>query len=246
MTDLEQQLTDHVRERAAAATPRCDLEAVERVWGPSVRPDDGHLATSARDAGLFRSPRKGWNAMRRCLVVLIAALVGSGVVFAQPAHAIVPSPYTLLDPVRTEHVYRNNDIRSVRIVHQSTVSLTVRTREGVNPATHPAWRHRWTGMALGLITTPGTDVDFYIRLLGRPAGPAPPELNADLPGHQVDCPSLTFELLDSNRYRFTLARSCINNPGGLRVRAWYLFDPPGPADDREDRAGPSPKVAFAA
>jgi hypothetical protein len=29
MTDLEQQLTDHLRERAAAATPRYDLEAVE-------------------------------------------------------------------------------------------------------------------------------------------------------------------------------------------------------------------------
>ena len=29
MTDLEQQLTDHLRERAAAATPHYDLEAVE-------------------------------------------------------------------------------------------------------------------------------------------------------------------------------------------------------------------------
>ena len=29
MTDLEQQLTDHLRERAAAATPSYDLESVE-------------------------------------------------------------------------------------------------------------------------------------------------------------------------------------------------------------------------
>lgn len=30
MTGLEQQLTDHLRRRAAAATPRYDLEAIEQ------------------------------------------------------------------------------------------------------------------------------------------------------------------------------------------------------------------------
>lgn len=173
-------------------------------------------------------------------------MVASGLVFAQPANAAVPSPYTLVDPVGSENVYRKNDIRSVRIVHGSTVELTVRTREGVNPATHAAWRDPDTGLAFGLITTPGPYDDYRIFLTGRPNGPRPPRLLAS-PGVRVDCPSLAFDYLDGNRYRFTFARSCISDPAGLRVRAAYNFDPPGPAQwvNHSDGAGPSPKVTFA-
>lgn len=41
MTDFEQQLTDHLRERAAAATPRFDLEAVEQGIGAYALVDLG-------------------------------------------------------------------------------------------------------------------------------------------------------------------------------------------------------------
>ena len=62
MTDLEQQLTDHLRSRAAVITPRYDLEAVElgidhvdfvhRGDRPSRRPLIGVLVGAAAAAAL--------------------------------------------------------------------------------------------------------------------------------------------------------------------------------------------------
>jgi hypothetical protein len=74
MTDLEQQLTDHLRRRAAAATPRYDLEGIERASG----------LVSLVDLDDHRAPRLG----RRAIVGLVAVAAAAAVV----AIAVVTIP----------------------------------------------------------------------------------------------------------------------------------------------------------
>ena len=62
MTDLEQQLTDHLRRRAAAATPRYDLEGIEQ--GTDDRRPSSTSMITARGAGRgprSSSPRPPWR-----------------------------------------------------------------------------------------------------------------------------------------------------------------------------------------
>ena len=182
--------------------------------------------------------------MRRLIVLAVVVSVFSGL-FTGSAQAAAPSPYTMLDRVGTENVYRRNDIRSVTIVNGSTIAITVRTREGANPASHPAWRNRQTLLGLKLITTPGPYDDYRLALQGRPNGP--PALTLIEPSGAVTCAGLTFEFVGSDRYRFVIPRSCVEDPATIRLKVQYFFDPPvGPGRlDEAPNVGYSPRVAFA-
>jgi hypothetical protein len=85
MTDLEQQLTDHLRRRAAAAAPRYDLEAIEQHSDLASLVDLDHRRSRPRTIGLL--------VMAACLLAVIAL---AAVVTRPPSE----SPTTEPSPIR--------------------------------------------------------------------------------------------------------------------------------------------------
>jgi hypothetical protein len=172
--------------------------------------------------------------MRRALVAVVGIL-GLMVATAAPAGA-VPSPYSRLDPVNTENVYAKNDIKSIRIETGPTITVTLRTREGVNPAAHPAWKTA-NGSTFIAWTFDSSDNDqlFALSMRSTASGPGEPVINAGLV-QPCDGSQITFTFLPPNGYRFSFPEFCVLNATRLRAVASYRFNPVGNPPHKTDRA----------
>lgn len=96
MTDLEQQLTDHLRRRAAAATPRYDLEGIKQ--------DTNLVSLDDRDDRRSRTPTIRLLAIAACLLAAVglAAMVIAARQSVDIDPADVPSSTQPPDPAPTD------------------------------------------------------------------------------------------------------------------------------------------------